>query len=378
MRLFEYEGRELFLRYGIGVPRAQVADCVDAAVSAAETIGYPVVIKSQVLAGGRGKAGGVKVAANNAEAVEHSRQLFGLQIKGEITKKVLVSEKVSVAQELYAGVTYDSRNRVPVLMVSLSGGMDIEEVARTAPEKVLKMYLVPTQPKRTYKIVDLLRNSGLQASLLPAVSQAIRRLLDMFDECDATTAEINPLAITADGTVLAIDSKVVIDDSALLRQSVTPRREELSPLEARAKKIGVNYVQLNGNIAVIAGGAGLAMATMDLVAHFQAKAASFLDTGGGISSDRMAEALRISLATPGVEGVVINAFGGINNCEVMAKGVSQVVDEDKPAAKIVVKMRGHSQDAGWKLLEDRNIPVIKYGTSEEAVEQTIRMVGRRV
>ena len=175
---------------------------------------------------------------------------------------------------------------------------------------------------------------------------------------------------------MAIDSKVVIDDFALPRQQMQPKFEGNSPLEIRARKIGLNYVQLEGTIAVVGSGAGLAMATMDLVSHFKAKPACFVDTGGGVWAEKMAEAVRIALATPGVQGLLINAFGGINNCEWMARGISRVLDEDKPQVKIVVKMRGHSQDEGWKMLEDRHIPIVKFGTTEEAVEQIVGLVRR--
>jgi succinyl-CoA synthetase beta subunit len=299
-----------------------------------------------------------------------------LVIQGEKTESVLLSEKIEIAQELYAGATFDPQNGLPVLMFSTSGGMDIEEVARTTPEKVLRMHLPPTQPVRGFRIVDFLRGSGLQADLLPKVAQVLQKLIEVFHGSDATTAEINPLVITRQGEVVAIDSKMVIDDSSLARQQIVPRFEAGTPLEARARNGGLNYVQLEGNISVLGSGAGLAMATMDLISHYGATSACFLDTGGGISSEKMAEALRICLATPGVKGVLVNAFGGINNCEWMGRGIANVIDEDKPTVKILVKMRGHSQDEGWKLLEDRNIPVVKFGTTEEAVVQIVGLVGK--
>ncbi|MGA2988920.1 MAG: ADP-forming succinate--CoA ligase subunit beta [Candidatus Korobacteraceae bacterium] len=377
MRLFEHEGREIFAKFGINVPKAALAGSVEEALRAVETLGYPVVIKAQVLSGGRGKAGGVKIANNQAELIEHTGRILGLTIKGEKTESVLLSEKTEIARELYAGVTFDPQNGLPVLMFSTSGGMDIEEVARTAPEKVLTMHLPPTQPVRAFRIIDLLRRAGLPSELLPKLAPVMQKLIEVFHGIDATTAEINPLVITPKEEIVAIDSKIVIDDSSLARQHITPRWDVSTPLEARAKAAGLNYVQLEGNIAVLGSGAGLAMATMDLIQHYGAKPACFLDTGGGIQSDKMAEAFRICLATPGVEGVLVNAFGGINNCEWMGRGLANVIDEDKPTAKILVKMRGHSQDEGWKLLEDRNIPIVKFGTTEEAVEQMVGLVASR-
>ena len=374
MRLFEYEGREIFAKYGIKVTPAVLARSVEEALKAAETLGYPVVVKAQVLTGGRGKAGGVRIVANRAELIEHAGRILGLVIQGEKTESVLLSEKTEIAQELYVGATFDPQNGLPALMFSTSGGMDIEEVARTTPEKVLTMHLPPTQPVRGFRIVDFLRGSGLPADLLPKVAQVMQKLIEAFHGSDATTAEINPLVVTPQGEVVAVDAKVVIDDSSLARQGIVPRFEAGTPLETRARTKGLNYVQLEGNIAVLGSGAGLAMATMDLISHYGAKPACFLDTGGGISSEKMAEALRICLATPGVEAVLVNAFGGINNCEWMGRGIANVIDEDKPTAKILVKMRGHSQDEGWKLLEDRNIPIVKFGTTEEAVQKTVRLV----
>ncbi|MGL5512879.1 MAG: ADP-forming succinate--CoA ligase subunit beta [Sporomusa sp.] len=379
MRLLEYEGKDLFREYGIALQKGIVAATVDQAVAAAKEIGYPVVIKAQVLSGGRGKAGGVKFAKNPEETKNYAANILGMTINNEITRNILITEMGDIEQELYAGITIDSANGLPVLIFSVSGGVDIEQVAKEQPEKIIKHHLLPTRKIRKYQIMDIIAGSGLKLVLVPKVADVIYRLVELFYDKDATTAEINPLVITRDGNCLALDAKVVIDDSAIKRHSqFKPEDEKLSMLEERAKAIGVAYVPLEGNVAVIAGGAGLALATMDLVSHFNGKPGSFLDTGGGISASNMAEALRISLATPNVKGVVINVFGGINNCEIMAKGISEVLDNDKPEAKIVVKMRGHSQDEGWALLEERNVPIIKYGTSEEAVRMVVDSVeGRR-
>lgn len=376
MRLPEYEGKKIFQRYGIPVSAGIVAQTPEEAVDAARKIGCPVMVKAQVLAGGRGKAGGVKAADSEQDVAEQANRILGMKIKNEVVRCVLITEMCSISRELYAGITIDSRRGLPILIFSTCGGMDIEEVARSQPEKLITMHLSPLQTVKQYQIIDFLRQSDLPGVLYPVVSRVILQLIEAFYGADATTAEINPLAVTEDGKVLALDAKVVIDDSALKRQEqVQPVPVELTPLEVRAAKIGVTYVPLDGNIAVIAGGAGLALATMDLVSHFGGRPASFLDTGGGISSERMAEALRISLATPGVEGVIINVFGGINNCETMAVGIAEVIDQDRPKAKIVVKMRGHSQEEGWKLLEERHVPLVKYGTSEEAVQTLIHAVG---
>ena len=377
MRLLEFEGKQIFERYGIPIQTGIIVISPEEAVAAAEKIGYPVVLKAQVLAGGRGKAGGVRFAHNASEVIENSRNILGIVIKEEVTKCLLVNGIIDIGRELYAGITIDPGVGLPVLMFSTSGGMDIELIAKGNPKIILRMHLDPTKIYRPYDMVNFLQNSDLNVSLLPKVANILLRLIQCFYGADATTTEINPLIITKDQQVIALDSKVVIDDSALKRQPLFIKKEEqLSPIEERAKKVKVNYVTLDGYIAVIAGGAGLAMATMDLVSHFGGKPASFLDTGGGISSDRMAEALRISLETKGVKGVIINVFGGINDCEMIAKGIAEVIDRDQPTVPIVVKMRGHAQDEGWKILEDRNIPIIKFGTSEEAIRLLLNTVGR--
>lgn len=375
MRLLEYQGKQVLEKYGIPVCTGKVAWTVDEAEKAANEIGYPVVIKAQVLAGGRGKAGGVQFGGNDTEVRDKAKAILGMIIKDEVTECILITEKSDIAQEMYAGITIDSIAGLPVLIFSCSGGMDIEQVAEKSPEKVLRKYLDPTKKITLSNIMDFLRKSELEKKLLPEVSKIVLKLVESFFGADATTAEINPLALLTNGKVVALDAKFVIDDSALKRQTwVEVKEEEKTELEKRAKNAGVNYVSLDGTIAVIAGGAGLAMATMDLVSYFKAKPASFVDTGGGINSKNMAEALRISLSKPEVEGVVINVFGGINDCKIMAEGIAEVIDHDSPRAKIVVKMRGHSQEEGWEILEKRNIPVIKFGTSEEAIQMLLNLL----
>ncbi len=369
MRMLEYEGKRLLREQGIITPPEQTASSVEEAVSAAKELGYPVVVKAQVLAGGRGKAGGVKVVSDEAALRTAATNILGMTIKEELCEILLIASAREIAKELYAGVTLDPAEGKPVLIFSTEGGMDIEEVAEKTPEKVCKYYLSPLELPRRHVILEELRKSGLVDTSLPKVCDVVMRLIKAFFERDCTTLEINPLILTPEGECLALDAKAVLDDSALKRQKIAQTDNLPSnELEVKAASIGVNYVTLEGNVAVIAGGAGLGMATIDMVNYCGGKPASFLDTGGGISTDNMAEALRISLATAGVKGVVINIFGGINNCAVVAKGIARVIDEDKPTAKISVKMRGNSQDEGWAMLEERNIPIVKYGTTEEAVQ----------
>lgn len=372
MRMLEYQGKELLRRQGIPTTPEYVARTADEAATHAAVLGYPVVVKAQVLTGGRGKAGGVRVVRDEAALRDAATAILGMTIKNEVCEILLVATATDIAREFYAGVTIDPVEGKPVFIFSTEGGMDIESVAQNAPEKVRTLHLSPFTPPRRHILLEELRQGGLSGEALPKVCSVAVQLVDAFFRNDCTTLEINPLVITPDGTCLALDAKAVIDDAALKRQKLLQTDSvPVTELECRAAAIGVNYVALEGEIAVIAGGAGLGMATMDMVNRYAARPASFLDTGGGINSVNMAEALRVSLATPGVRGVVINIFGGINNCEEVAKGIAHVLDEDAPTARIVVKMRGHSQDEGWALLEARQIPIVKFGTTEEAVRLLI-------
>ena len=369
MRMLEYEGKVLLRKHGISTTPELVAATVEEAVKAGDELGFPVVVKAQVLAGGRGKAGGVKLTKNPDALRAAAEAILDMEIKGETCKKLLVAKACGIEKEFYAGLTIDAGEGAPVLIFSLEGGMEIEEVATKTPEKVRKLRLSSlTLPKR-HVIQEEVRKAGLTGSLLPKVTTVVQQLIEAFYANDCTTLEINPLAVTSEGEVIALDAKAVIDDSALTRQKLVQTDQvPTNDLERRAKAIRVNYVALDGEIAIIAGGAGLAMATMDKVNNLGSKSASFMDLGGGISTENMKEALRISLATKGVRGVVINVFGGINNCYDVGKGIVDVLDQDNPSAKIVVKMRGHSQDEGWALLEERSIPIVKYGSTHDAVQ----------
>jgi succinyl-CoA synthetase beta subunit len=257
----------------------------------------------------------------------------------------------------------------PVLILSLEGGMEIENLAKSEPEKVHTMHLSCLTPLRRHTALEFLRRSGLPKELLNPVCGTVQRLVEAFFRFDCTTLEINPLVVTGGGELVALDAKAVMDDSALQRQKRAQTDSvPVTEAERRAAAIRVNFVGLEGDVAVIAGGAGLAMATMDMVTRCGGKPACFLDTGGGISSQNMAEALRICSSYPGARGVVINIFGGINNCAEVAKGIAGVLDTEKNIPSLVVKMRGHSQDEGWAMLEERKVPLIKYGTTEDAVK----------
>ncbi|GAW92249.1 ADP-forming succinate--CoA ligase subunit beta [Calderihabitans maritimus] len=382
MKLYEFEGKSIFQEIGIPVPRGITATNLEEAKKAASEVGYPVVVKSQVLRGGRGKAGGIKFAETEDELIKAVNDLLALQLSGEQVEKLLIEEKLSIAHEFYMGITLDPKSLLPILMISAQGGMDIELVAKNYPDQLHKLHLNPLKIPKLYQMIDWVLQTGLKGKELLEVAKVSLNLVNCYFKYNAITAEINPLVIDVDGKVIAADAKIEIDDAALFRLQALnnfKRRDEiLDPLEAEAKAVGVSYVRLGkGNIGLIAGGAGLGMASMDMIAAHGGAPANFLDLGGDATMEKTAAALRIVLKTPGVEGVLINLFGGINNCEKMAMGISQVINEVNPPQAIVVKMRGHSQDEGWAILEKNNIPIIKYGTTEEAVILLLKEMNKK-
>jgi succinyl-CoA synthetase beta subunit len=376
MKLFEFEGKSLFRKTGIPIPNGEVAASAPEAKTVADRIGYPVVVKGQVLRGGRGKAGGIQFADTESELLDVVDRLLHTKIADEKVEKILIEQKIKSSKEFYAGITQDPDTLMPMLITSPKGGMDIETIAETAPEHVFKQILDPTKTYRLYHMMDLVSPMELGSEASVKVAKVLLGLIHCFFRFEATTAEINPLILSETGEICAADSKFEIDDSALYRvkESKSFQRAETlqDPLEAEAKDAGVAYVPMkDGNIGIISGGAGLAMASMDLVSVLGGKPANFLDLGGGTTPKRAAAALNIVLKTPGVEGVLFNVFGGINNCEEMAKGIARVIDEKKPSQAIVVKMRGYSQEEGWEILESRDISIVKHGTTEDAVKQLL-------
>jgi succinyl-CoA synthetase beta subunit len=280
------------------------------------------------------------------------------------------------------GITFDPQRSLPVIMVSARGGVDIESLAQISPQDIITQSLDPTRTMRLYHTLALMSEAGLTGNELLASSRILLCLLSCYYRYEAITAEINPLVRNEDGNFFAADAKFEIDDSALFRlvEAKDFKRDEarMDPLEAEARAAGVSYVRMNrGNIGLISGGAGLGMATMDAITNHGGVPANFLDLGGDATPEKTAAALKIVLKTPGVEGVLLNVFGGINNCEQMAKGIAKVIDEMNPKQTITVKMRGHSQEAGWTLLEARQVPVIKYGTTEAAVVVLLEEMKRR-
>ncbi len=371
MKCFEYEGKKTFKKFGIPVPQSKLVDNQEEAVDYFNDLKKSCVIKAQVLSGKRGKAGGIQFADNISELKSNFNKVKNMKIYGENVSSVLLEEKISIENEFYMGITIDPVEKAPVLIFSLEGGMNIEDIAEKYPEKIIKTVI--DENMHLYNYCDILSSLNLSNKLIMNISKIADKLVSLFFSVDATTVEINPLVVTDKKDVLAADSKLVIDDSALFRQKDLDLKVKdvlKSDLEKQAEKYKLNYVLLDksGNIGSIAGGAGLAMATMDTIRYCGGKPANFLDIGGGVSENNMAEALNIVASQKNVEGILVNVFGGINNCEYMAKGIKRAIKEYQIKQKIVVKMRGHFQEEGWKILSDLNIPTVKYDTTKKAVK----------
>jgi succinyl-CoA synthetase beta subunit len=381
MDCYEFEGKKLLERCGIPIPRGEMASSDGEAAGIFKALAMPCVVKAQVLSGKRGKAGGIRFAETEAELGDNVGELLGSVLRGEKVRHVLVEEKLDIRREFYLGATIDPLAGEPVLMFSGEGGMDIEELVATHPDKLVRMKAGRCPSMAEWKAALSRPEMGLEPAVMESLLQIMGKLVALFYEADATTVEINPLALCGSGRLIAADAKIVIDDSALYRQKglglVDREFDDEDASVRRAREHGLAFVPLDedGDIGTIAGGAGLALATMDTVRHYGGKPANFLDVGGGVTERQMTEALRIVASRKGLRGIIINVFGGINNCAVMASGIDKVLEEEEITPRIVVKMRGHSQEEGWGILKRRKIPVIKYGTTEEAVKLLLSLIG---
>jgi len=375
VNLHEYQAKDILAKYGIPVPPGKIAFTADEAKQIASEYGDLVVIKAQVHTGGRGKAGGVKLARSPEEAREKAAQILGLNINGFITKKVLVAKGLNIAREYYAGLILDRVSQRVVLMLSKEGGVDIEEVAATRPEALIKYPIDPHKGLRPFEARELVKRAGMEGNL-NKLADTLVKLYQAYVGVDASIAEINPLVITETGEVMAADAKIVLDDNALYRHpDLTPLREFEAehPLEVEASNYGFSYVKLNGNIGVIGNGAGLVMYTLDLVQRAGGKAANFLDIGGGAKADVVYNALKVVLKDPDVKGVFINIFGGITRADEVAKGVIRALDEGLLTKPVGMRVAGTAEEEAKALLQGR--PVYMYPTSIEAAKAIISMTG---
>lgn len=372
MKLHEYQSKQLFAKYGVPIPKGRVAATAAEAKQIASELGGRVVIKSQVLVGGRGKAGGIKLANDPNEAEQLADKILAMEIKGLPVRKVLVDEASSIDQEIYLGITNDRAAKKPVIMASAAGGVDIEEVAATHPEKIIKVHVDPLLGIKEYQTRDVAAGIDLPRNLWKDFSNILRGLWQAYNENDATLAEINPLVITKDGRLVALDGKMIIDDNALFRHPDLAEMRDLdeeAPSETEARRYGLTFIKLDGNIGCMVNGAGLAMATMDITKYFGGAPANFLDIGGGAGADKVAAAMRIILADPNVKAILINIFGGITRCDEVARGIIAAMEEVKPNVPMVVRLVGTNAEEGRELLANANM--ITAETLADAAQKSV-------
>ncbi len=384
MDLLEHQGKELFARHGLRVSSGKAVTDVEAAVEAASEIGYPVVVKAQVLIGGRGKAGGVKLAADEAELREHAGNILGMDIKGHTVHTVWIEHASDIAAEYYASILLDRSAKKPLVMFSVEGGVDIEEVAEKTPEKLIRRHVDPLAGLSREEALQIARDGGADADVVEGVADALVALYDVWLSEDATLTEINPLIVTPDREVRALDSKVSLDGNALYRH---PENQSLSdsanedPLERRAKEEGVQYVKLDGDIGILGNGAGLVMSTLDVVAQAGGRPANFLDAGGGSNADTIRGAVELILANEAVKAVLFNIFGGITRCDEVAEGLIAAfaqLDEHGKSIPFVVRLDGTNDVEGRRLLQEAALPnVYSAATMNEAAEKVVALASGR-
>ncbi len=382
MNLHEYQSKRRFEEFGILVPHGRLAETPLEARLIAQELGGPVVVKAQVLTGGRGKAGGVKLARTPEEAETVAGQILGMNIRGHTVRKVLVDPAVTIKQEIYLGITNDRLARMPVIMCSAEGGMDIEQVNRERPEAIIREHINPLLGLRGYQINALAAGIELPYDLWRQFQRVAQGLYRCYTASDATLCEINPLVITGDGNLLALDGKMSIDDNSLFRHpdlAALRDTEAEPPEETKAREAGLSYVKLDGQIGCLVNGAGLAMATMDMTSIYGEAdgigPANFLDIGGGADAETVAAALRIILADPNVKAILLNIFGGITRADEVARGVIQAFSEFETDIPKVVRLVGTNEQLGRQLLEEAHIPnMITATTLSEAAQKAVAAV----
>jgi len=374
MKIHEYQAREIFRQHGLPVPPDRVAETAEQAEAAAREFAGPVVVKAQVHVGGRGKAGGVKLAQTPDDARQAAGAILGMEIKGLTVGKVLIAPAVDIASEAYAGIIVDRASQRPVMMVSPAGGVDIEEVARETPEKIHKVAVDPRYGLLNHQAMELGFSLYDDIRQVRQAASIFRRLYSVFAAIDASLAEINPLVALPDGTLEAIDAKVNIDDNALFRH---PELDELrdpsadEPAETEAREKGLSYVKLDGSIGCIVNGAGLAMATMDLIKYYKAEPANFLDIGGSSNPEKVVDAMRIILSDPNVEAILFNIFGGITRCDDVANGIVQALSRMDVEVPIVIRLTGTNEKEGLEILESVDLPATN--SMDEVVRKAIEL-----
>ena len=356
MDLYEYQGKQYFARFGIPVSPGGVADTVDEAVAQADKAGYPVVIKAQVKVGGRGKAGGVKLASNQDEVRLHAGNILGLDIKGHVVKRLWVEHASDIAKEYYASFTLDRTAKLHLGMLSAEGGVEIEEVAQTNPDAIARIHVDPVTGLSEEAAREWVERANLDPEAREQAAALLVRLYHCYTEGDCDLAEINPLILTPEGKVHALDAKVTLDENASFRhpewEEFAAAETEVDPREKMAKEKGLNYIGLSGDVGIIANGAGLAMSTLDVVTQVGGRAANFLDIGGGANADVMAAALEVINADPAVKSILVNIFGGITRVDEVARGIIEAIGRVKLSSPVVMRLDGTNAEAGRALLAD--------------------------
>lgn len=376
MRLHEYEGADIFEKNGIPVPKRGVAETTDGALVIAGEIGYPVILKAQVLVGGRGLAGGIRTAADPDALKESCDQLFGSDIKGLPVEAIMVSEMADIEQELYLGITIDGYAGKPVIVVSTEGGVNIEKTATESPEKIASLTVDSTRTFYPHQARSVLRKLRLPQKLVSAGADIILKLYRAFSEYEAIIAEINPLVVLKDGGLLAIDAVLEIDPSAVSRVKRKLNRDAdiiANPLERKGKEIGVTYVDLDGDIGLISSGAGLGMASMDIIGK-TLKPGNFLETGGGITADLLYDCMELVMMKEGLRGLLINVYGGINPIHEGAKGIVRYIKEHNVTIPIVAKALGNHQEETWEILASGGVHVVTAAPTEVTVDKLLEVL----
>jgi succinyl-CoA synthetase beta subunit len=377
MKLHEYQAKRVFADAGLPTPDAQLATSVDEAVDAAEAVGYPVAVKAQVQVGGRGKAGGIEIAADAEELRAAATDILGMDLKGYRVDRVLVEAAVDFTDELYLGVTMDRGEGEPVVMASAEGGVDIEEVAAERPDAIAREHVDPAFGLHSYQARKAVYEADIPDEVARDAAGVLETLYDIWVDSDATDAEINPLMVTDGGDVVAADAVLNVDDDALFRQPDLAAMEGSTggdELERKADEYGFDYVRLSGNVGIIGNGAGLVMATLDLVDHFGGAPANFLDIGGGAKAERVANALDVVFSDPNVDAVVFNIFGGITRGDEVARGINEALSGlDELPKPVVVRLAGTNAEEGMEILNTELVQV--EGTLEAAVERAVGLAG---
>src|SRR6266702_1047404 len=382
MKIHEYQAKEILRKYGVATPRGVPCFSVEEAVAAARELGGKVwVVKAQIHAGGRGKGGGEKVVKCEAEVREWAGKILGMMLKthqtgpeGQKVRRLLVEEGADIRKELYVGMVVDRGTQRVALMASSEGGMDIEKVAATAPEKIHKAFVDPGTGLKDAEADEIAKKIGIPAASVPPARLALKGLYKAFDETDSSLAEINPLILTGDGKVVALDAKINFDDNAAFRHPEWQQLRDLDeedPAEVEASKYDLNYIQLDGDIGCLVNGAGLAMATMDIIKLYGGAPANFLDVGGGATAEKVTEAFKIMLRNPNLKAILVNIFGGIMKCDTIATGVVAAAREVKLKVPLVVRLEGTNEDLGKKILADSGLPIITANNMAEAGEKVV-------